>query len=236
MAGSNVDQDELPVYDESVESLADGTVFRLGLDQTWQTQRGGPGRWYSIDWITLDSEVVFASDDAISNDGVGRYFDSRPENSRLSSFGSVSATMQATDSLALVGSTIYDFDDDGQSATSAGFILEHSPTFSSSLRYRYLDAQNSTLLTGGTDYTLTDKYTLGTQATYDTDLGDIQSIRGELLRDFQSAVFGLSFTYNNISEETSFGVIFQPLGRGTAAQIGSTSRSASARDSGGFGS
>lgn len=235
-AGSNVDQDELPVYDESVESLADGTVFRLGLDQTWQTQRGGPGRWYSVDWITLDSEVVFASDDAISNDGIGRYFDSRPENSRLSNFGSVSATMQATDSLALVGSTIYDFDDDGQSATSAGFILEHSPTFSSSLRYRYLDAQNSTLLTGGTDYTLTDKYTLGTQATYDTDLGDIQSIRGELLRDFQSAVFGLSFTYNNISEETSFGVIFQPLGRGTAAQIGSTSRSASARDSGGFGS
>lgn len=235
-AGSNVDQDELPVYDESVESLADGTVFRLGLDQTWQTQRGGPGRWYSVDWITLDSEVVFASDDAISNDGIGRYFDSRPENSRLSNFGSVSAIMQATDSLALVGSTIYDFDDDGQSATSAGFILEHSPTFSSSLRYRYLDAQNSTLLTGGTDYTLTDKYTLGTQATYDTDLGDIQSIRGELLRDFQSAVFGLSFTYNNISEETSFGVIFQPLGRGTAAQIGSTSRSASARDSGGFGS
>jgi hypothetical protein len=235
-AGSNVDQDELPVYDESVESLADGAVLRLGLDQTWQTQRGGPGRWYSVDWITLDSELVYASDDAISNDGIGRYFDSRPENSRLSSFGNANASMQATDSLAFVASSIYDFERHGQSATSAGFILEHSPTFSSTLRYRYLNAQASTLLTGGTDYTLTDKYSLGTRVTYDTDIGDIQSVRGEMLRDFQSAVFGLSFTYNNISEETSVGVIFQPLGRGTAAQIGSTSRSASARDSGGFGS
>ena len=97
------------------------------------------------------------------------------------------------------------------------------------MRYRYLNAQDSTLLTAGTDYTLTDKYDFGTRVTYDTDLGDIQSVRGELLRDFQSAVFGLSFTYNNISEETSFGVIFQPLGKGTAAQLGSTSRSASAR-------
>jgi len=235
-AGTNVDQDELPVYDESVESLADGTVVRLGLDQTWQTKRGGPGRWYSVDWITLDTEVVFASDDAISSDEIGRYFESRPENSRLSNFGTINATMQATDSLALVGSTIYDFERHGQSATSAGFILEHSPTFSSSLLYRYLNAQDSTLLTGGTNYTLTDKYSLGSRITYDTDLGDIQSVRGELLRDFQSAVFGMSFTYNNISEETSFGIIFQPLGRGTAAQIGSTSRSASARDSGGFGS
>ena len=234
-AAANVDQDELPVYDESVESLADGTVVRLGLDQTWQTKRGGPGRWYSVDWITLDSELVLASDDAISSDGIGRYFDSRPENSRLSNFGTIQASMQATDSLALVGNTIYDFENRGQSATSAGFVLEHSPAFSSSLLYRYLAAQDSTLLVAGADYTLTDKYSFGTNATYDTDLGNIQNVRGELLRDFQNAVFGVGFTYNNTSEETSFSVIFQPLSRGTAARIGSTSRSASARDSAGFG-
>lgn len=232
---TNVDQDELPVYDESVESLADGTVVRLGLDQTWQTKRGGPGRWYSVDWITLDSELVFASDDAISGDGIGRYYESRPENSRLSNFGTVTATMQATDSFALVGSTIYDFEQSGQSQTAAGFILDHSPTFSSNLSYRYLGLQDSTLLNAGTDYTLTEKYTLGVDVTYDTDIGDLQSIRSEVLRDFQNAVFGVNFTYNKISDDTSVGVIFQPLGRGTAAQFGSTSRSASARRSGGFG-
>lgn len=235
-AGSNVDQDELPVFDENVESLADGAVMRLGLDQTWQTKRGGPGRWYSVDWITLDSELVFASDDAISDDTIGRYFDSRPENSRLSNFGTISGTMQATESLAFVAGTIYDFDDSHQSSSHAGFVLEHSPVFSSRLAYRYLSEQDSVLLNAGTDYLLSDKYSLSTDFTYDTRIGDIQGVRGELLRDFQNAVFGVSFTYNNISSETSFGVIFQPLGRGTAARIGSTSRSAAARSTDGLGS
>ncbi len=235
-AGSNVDQDELPVYDESVESLADGAVLRLGLDQTWQTKRGGPGRWYSVDWITLDSELVFAGDDAIADDTIGRYFDSRPENSHLSNFGTLSGSVQATESLVLVAGTIFDFDDSQQASSNAGFILEHSPVFSSRLSYRYLNDQESTLLSAGTDYLLSDKYTLSTDVTYDTMLGDIQSVRGELLRDFQNAVFGMSFTYNNISEETSFGVLFQPLGRGTAARVGASPRSAAARGTDGLGS
>lgn len=225
-ADANVDQDQLPVFDESVESIADGAVTRLALDQTWQTKRGGPGRWYSVDWITLDSELVLAADDAISDDTIGRYFESRPENSHLSNFGTVAGSMQATESLSLVAGTIFDFDDSQQASTNAGFILQHSPVFSSSLMYRYLNAQDSTLVSLGADYQLADKYTLGTDLTYDTDLGDVQSVRGELLRDFQNAVFGVSFTYNTTTEETSLGVLFQPLGRGTAARIGSSSRAA----------
>ncbi|MFI4873046.1 MAG: LPS assembly protein LptD [Phycisphaerales bacterium JB061] len=235
-AGSNVDQDELPVFDEDVESLADGAVMRLGLDQTWQTKRGGPGRWYSVDWITLDTELVFASDDAIAEDTIGRYFDSRPENSHLANFGTLSGSMQATESLTFAAATIYDFDESESSSSTAGFVLQHSPIFSSRLAYRYLNAQDSTLLSAGTDYLLSDKYSLSTDVTYDTDLGDIQSVRGELLRDFQNAVFGISFTYNNISEESSFGLLFQPLGRGSAARVGASPRSAAARGTDGLGS
>lgn len=235
-AGSNVDQDELPVYDESVESLADGSVMRLGLDQTWQTKRGGPGRWYSVDWITLDTELVFAGDDAIADDTIGRYFESRPENSHLSNFGTISGTMQATESVTFAAATIFDFEDSQQASSTAGFVLQHSPVFSSRLAYRYLNAQKSTLLSAGTDYMLSDKYSLSTDVTYDTEVGSIQSVRGELLRDFQNAVFGVSFTYNNISEETSFGVLFQPLGRGSAARVGASPRSAAARATDGLGS
>lgn len=235
-AGTNVDQDELPVFDESVESIADGSVLRFGLDQTWQTKRGGPGRWYSVDWITLDSELVFASDDAISGDTIGRFFDSRPENSRLSNFGTISGSVQATESLALVAGTVFDLDDSQQAWTHMGYVLQHSPVFSSSLSYRYLNAQDSTLLSLGSDYLLSDKYSLSTDLTYDTDLGDVQSVRGELLRDFQNAVLGLSFSFNNTTEETSFGVLFQPLGRGSAATVGATSRSAAGRGTGGLGS
>ncbi|HED53926.1 MAG TPA: LPS-assembly protein LptD, partial [Phycisphaerales bacterium] len=235
-ADGTVDQQDLPTYDESVESLANGTVLRFGLDQTWQTQRGGPGRWYSVDWITLDAEAVFASDDTLRESPIGRYDESRPELSHLGNFGDITGTIQVTDALAIVGTSIYDFDRHQQVASSAGLVLEHSPTLNSSLRYRYLNDQDSTLISGSSRYTLTDKYSVSSNITYDTDLGDIQSIRGELVRDFQAAVFGVNFNYNNINGQTSFGVLFQPLGRGSASKIDTSSRSAINRGTGRFGS
>ncbi|MEL7485323.1 MAG: LPS assembly protein LptD, partial [Planctomycetota bacterium] len=78
-AVTSVDQDELPVYDESVESLANGTAVRVALEQTLQTQRGGPGRWYNANLLTLDADFVFATDDAIGESSIGRFDPAQPE-------------------------------------------------------------------------------------------------------------------------------------------------------------
>jgi len=43
-AATNVDAVTLPVFDERIESAAEGAAWRLGLRNTWQTKRGGPGR------------------------------------------------------------------------------------------------------------------------------------------------------------------------------------------------
>ncbi len=52
--------------DESVtgptEIAGNQSVFRLDVDQRWQTKRGPPGDQHIIDWITLDTEAeVFTS-------------------------------------------------------------------------------------------------------------------------------------------------------------------------------
>lgn len=219
-AVTSVDQDELPVYDESVESLANGNALRFGLAQTLQTKRGGPGRWYNVDLFTLDAELVFASDDSIGESTVGRYDPAQPELSRLSDFATVSSTYQLTDAVAVVGGTIYDIDNERHATTTAGILIDHHPGLSSFIRYRRLHDQDSTLLGGGFRYALTEKYDINTNATFDTEASELQNISVELLRDFQSAVFGAAVTYSNISESTSLGVLFQPLGRGSAARVG----------------
>src|SRR5690606_26447959 len=78
-AHTNVDQQDLPVYDEQVESLADGSAIRFGLDQTFQTQRGGPGRRRTVDWLSVDGELVVSDDDAEQESPIGRWIEGRPE-------------------------------------------------------------------------------------------------------------------------------------------------------------
>lgn len=219
-AVTSVDQDELPVYDESVESLANGTAVRVAMEQTLQTKRGGPGRWYNADVLTLDAEMVFSTDDAIGESSIGRFDPAQPELSRLSDFSSVSATYQLSDSVALVGGTIYDLDRERSQLTTAGVLVDHHSGLSSFVRYRRLQDQDSTLLSTGFRYGLTEKYDLNSSVTFDTEASSLQTVNAELLRAFQSAVFGAAVTYNNIQESTSIGVIFQPLGQGSATRIG----------------
>ena len=52
-AGSTLNQTELPVYDERVESLATGSVVKAWINQTLQISCGGPGRWRNVDWLYL---------------------------------------------------------------------------------------------------------------------------------------------------------------------------------------
>lgn len=219
-AESGVEQNELPVYDEEVESLATGTIYRVGLEQTLQTKRGGPGREYSVDLLTLDTEFVFTGEDTDAESSIGRYDPTRPELSRLTDFATVTGTWQATDAVAFTGGAIYDLREGRQSVTTGGIVLQNGPWLTTNLRYRHLNDQDSTLLSAGAEYMLSDKYTIGSNVTFDTDLGQFEVLRLELLRDFQSAVFGTNISYNNTSETTSFGVIFQPLGRGTATRVG----------------
>ncbi|CAN0593595.1 unnamed protein product, partial [Laminaria digitata] len=53
---SNFERGDLPIYDDDVEGLIEGTSVRAVLDQTWQTKRGGVGRWRDVDLVKLRTE------------------------------------------------------------------------------------------------------------------------------------------------------------------------------------
>lgn len=209
-SGTNVEAADLPVYDEAVEALADGSSVRVGLDQTWQTQRGGPGRWRSVDFLKINAEGVWSTDSTTRKSPIGRFFDYRPEYSVLGDFATIEAAWQVTDAVGLTASEVYDMEARQSSRTTAGGLVQHSADFSTFAEVHYLNARDSTFVSFGADYRLTRKWTTTIAATYDVDQTDFQELGARLNREFPSAIVSLKLRYNNITDEVALGFVLQP--------------------------
>lgn len=209
-AGTTVDQEDLPVYDPAVESIAEGTAGSVVLDQTWQTQRGGPGRWRSVDVFTLRMGYTASTNDVERESPIGRFFRTRPERSNLGEFGFLDAGWQVSDAVLLGGRTTYDFRDDQPAASALGATIEHAPNFSTFAEVRFLNEQDSTFYTFGAAYELGSKYALSAYATYDANESQFQSITGELTRQFPVFLLGFGVQFDDISDETGVAFVFQP--------------------------
>ncbi|MFN7021639.1 MAG: hypothetical protein ACK4WH_09965 [Phycisphaerales bacterium] len=210
-AGTNVQQQDLPVYDERVESLATGAAVRAGIDQTWQTQRGGPGRWRSVDVLKLDASIAGSTDDVDKESPIQRFYDYRPEYSQLGNFATVNLAWQATDAVALTAHTVYDLDLNQQARASAGGMIQHWPDLVTYAEARYINALDTTYVDFGCNYTLTRRYLLGFNASYDTDRDEFKNYNFNVRRRTPEAALGVSIGVNNITDETSIGVIFEPV-------------------------
>jgi hypothetical protein len=210
--GANIDQQDLPVYDENVESIATGSAVRVGVANVWQTQRGGVGRWRSVDWIKWTNDFTFASDDAQRESPVRRFIDFRPEYSQLGNFYTTDFSMQMTDTLAVTGNIVFDFELNQLARTSIGAVFDHTPEFSTGIEARSINVRDETLLDLYALYKLSRKYDARARVTFDTDREDVRSFGVEVRRRFPSVTLGVTASHDNISGESSVGVIMEPKG------------------------
>ncbi|MBC7835472.1 MAG: LPS assembly protein LptD, partial [Phycisphaerales bacterium] len=210
-SGANIDQNDLPVYDERVESLADGAAVKLGLDQTWQTKRGGEGQWRNVDVFKLRTDLVYSSADADLESPIRRFYDFRPEYSKLGDHASADGAWQVTDAFGLTGMTIYDFEISQPAMTAIGGTIQHDPDFTTFGELRYINARDITLVNFGATYQLTRKYSLGADFSYDTDEGSFQGVGGHVRRRFPDGTVVVSVRHDEIAEDTTIGVMFEPV-------------------------
>jgi hypothetical protein len=214
-AGTSRDQDTLPVYDQEVEALQAGSALRLAVNQIFQTQRGGPGRWRSVDWITWDTELVTPSGDTAKNAGIGRWYDARPEYSILGdTFVRSDATWQLSEILGIGGGVVFDYGTSQIARANVGLTLQHAPVFSSYAELRSVGALDSTFVNFGAAYRLTQQYFVSASASYDTKASEIQTVTTEIQRSYPNVVLGVGVSYNNITNVTSFGFTLKPVGVG----------------------
>lgn len=218
-AGTTVDSEALPVYDDQVEALNEGSVVRVGVTQILQTQRGAPGRWHTSDLLTLSTDLVFSSGEGYRRGPIGRFYDYRPEYANAGNYFVGDVVYRLTDATALTGGMVYDLDDSQQAMSIGGVSVRHSAQFSTSADIRYINELDSTLINAAALYELTSKYTVFAGASYDLDGGGFQSTGVEVRRKFSSLEMGVSIEYNDITGETSLGFVLRPFGLGSGTRI-----------------
>ena len=212
-AGSTVDRVDLPVYDDAVESLAEGSMIRAGFNQTWQTKRGGPGRWRNVDVLTLRTDYVWSSGDADRESPIGRWFEDRPELSSAGEFIDAELLWQVSDPVGITARIVYDLENAHQPAYSTlGVLVDHGYGFRSSFGQRFVNALDSTIVFGNLQYQLTEKYHASFGANYDTTLGDFERFNTTITRTYPNITVGLAYSFNNITDESSIGFVLSPRG------------------------
>ncbi|MEM0982519.1 MAG: LPS assembly protein LptD [Planctomycetota bacterium] len=211
-AGTNVNNTELPVIDDDVEAIIDGGTVRVGLDQVWQTKRGGPGRWYDADVFRLSAAYVYNSEDDDVESSIGRFFDARPELSVPGEYFDVSAAWQVSDAVSLSGEVIYDVLADEPDRTSGGILVDHGRGLSTSSELRYLENQDVTFWSTAVRFQPTKKYEVIGATRYDFDRSEFANFRATVLRSFPNAQIGVTINFSAIRDETTFGLVFRPSG------------------------
>lgn len=216
-SGTNIEQDDLPVYDEDVESIADGSAVRLGMNNTWQTHRPGTspgtrGTMRSVDWLKINTDYIWSSGEVDSESPFGRFIEARPERSTLGDFFSGDAILQLTDAVAITADVLYDANESTVNRTAAGMIVDHGYGFSTYAEFRSLDPLSSRNLDFGARYELSRKYEVAVRGVYDLDANDLQSVSGRIVRRFPQWTVEVGFRTSTITDESGFGIVFTPVG------------------------
>ncbi len=231
-ADSTLASNDLPVFDDDVEPLAEGNAARLELVQTWQTQRGGPGRWRSVDVLTVTMGATWAEREADRGGPVPRWYDARPELSSTRRALDLAGVWRVSEVVALAGETVYDTEVSQMARSSAGVIIDQGRGLRFEAELRSLRSQGDTYGDMGLSYLFSDKYYTEAGFSYNFELSTFASSSLTVLRRFPNGELGLTVVYDNIGQETSFGFVFRPTGiRGNFGVSGF-----GGAQSGGFGS
>jgi hypothetical protein len=202
---ASYDVDTVPLYDPLVDQLSTGGTVRAGIKNTLQTHRGGPGRWYEVDWLTLDVAVVYSTESATKRFPTPQYFAWEPGYSQFGNFIEGSYTWQFSDSLAFLGEGIFDLDESRFARASTGIELNHSPRFSTFAEYRFIDVTETKLLSFGGNYEISDKYNVSLVPQWDFEADDFRSISANITRSFPDFDIQVYFGYDKVRGETRVG-------------------------------
>ena len=214
-AGTTIPESHLPVFDPDVESLAQGGGIAPGLRNTLQTERGGPGRWRTVDWLVVNTNLVFRTDEnQQASKLMPRYDSYRPEYSLGGDHFFTDAAWQITDTLSSISALTYDMEHDELAQWRTGLNLRHSPQLSTFIDYTDLQFVNTKLLGFGFIYELTRKYTISYRQTYDVTRQQSRSMQINVERKLPRWRLVFTVNHDNIDGTTSAHVILAPEGMG----------------------
>lgn len=223
-SAENVDRDNLFIYDQDIDSINDIEGGQLALRQTWQTKRGGPGEWHSVDFLTLDVEANgFANKppaDELNpanptynlNGWRGQYFYSEPEASLPRDSVNAQSTWRVSDQFVVLGDEEWNADTNVLATASIGAAVKTFPRVIYFIGTRYIAPLDSNVTTFAVSYDISKKYTVALSQSFDFSQGQDVNTTGYLIRKFDSFTCALSIFYDATVDESGVSFNLYPNG------------------------
>jgi hypothetical protein len=218
-SATNVDSNELWIYDEHVDNIHDVSAVQLALRQRWQTKRGSPGRQRSVDFLKLNVEAnLFANQpDDVELEPLGfrgLLYPSLPEASIPRNSINGDTQWRVSDTTIILGDVQYNLDEQQLATASVGMIARRDTRVAYFAGIRYIEDLDSSIVTVALSYELTRKYSIGVRQSY--DFGDSDNVYSSLSfqRRFDRFLMMASL-YNNSTDDSkgiSFGIFPEGLG------------------------
>ncbi len=205
-AESNIDPMTLQQYDGIVDNLSVGTAMWVGVRNRLQTYRGGPGRWYEIDWLTIDTAFIFANDGATQRYDNPQFFDWRPELSSIRDAAIATGKWEYSDSVTFIGQGTWELDGGTFSRGSIGAEIDHGRDMRTYIEYREIAVSDDQYLTLGMKYNLNKRYSFIFRPSWNFRTDDFQSLGVNITRHYPEFDLIGRVSYNAIQDETRYGL------------------------------
>lgn len=190
-----------------------GVAF--GANQTLQTKRGPAGKRTTVDWMKLDAVVGLfdkTGQDELAHDGT--FIFHRPESSVPRDFWRLDYSWQVSDNVLFQAGTKCDIDSTTFAQTYAGLAVQRDPRMRYYLGWRYLHDVDSSVITAGFNYKLSEKYSVSVFEQYDTmyDGGRNLATSVTLIRKFPRWYSAVTFQYDSIDNNVTVFMSLWPEG------------------------
>ncbi len=220
-ATSTRESSRLLIYEEQIENTHDTGALQIAMNNRWQTKRGGPGNWRSVDFLTLNLQGNFFFNqpdekEIQPTDFRGLFFVSNPENSVPRSSFNIEYEWRISDNVAIPGVVQFNLDDGTLATASIGLNVRQDDRLSYYLGLRHIGIEVDRVVNGNTfvfdkqdllvfatQYQLTTNYRLGIAASYDLAQTRTNSSIVSLARRFDRFFVEVAFRVDAFQDDNA---------------------------------
>jgi len=238
-SAASLDRNSVYIYDETIDGVNDISAASFWIRQRWQTKRGGPGLWRSVDFLTFDVGIIGVANkpdfpespyrsfadtqgytaDQLRNFGPlnaeswrGLYFQSTPEASQPHSALAMQGTWRLADTTLLMTDASMNLDHQTLDTAAVGLLAGRGDRVTYYTGLRYIGLINSTIASFAVQYQLTMKYSVNFSVAIDLDRTSSKGGSFSVLRKFDRFYVGAGAYYDATENTSGFTLSFFPEG------------------------
>jgi lipopolysaccharide export system protein LptA len=214
----NKDRNDVFIYDEPIDQIWDISAVQLALRQRWQTKRGGPGNWRSVDFFALNVELnLFANEphNDLPPEGFrGLFFNTAPEASIPRNSINTDALWRISDTTVILADLEHNLDEQKCATASVGLAVTRDDRIQYFVGVRYIGELDSTIASFLMNYEISTKYSLLLKYSFNFSENSTDTASVIVTRKFDRFFVTFEYFYDAINNDSGFRFGLFPTGLG----------------------